>query len=168
MKVIFSHGKETGPMGRKIKVLSKVAENLGLKTESIDYRESLDPDFRANKLIALLKKEKDEVLLVGSSMGAYVSILASEEIEVKGLFLLAPALYLEGYAKQNFENLVKNTEIFHGWSDDVVPVENALKYSTAVKCSINILEADHGLSESHVLSVIESRFKDYLQKIIQN
>jgi pimeloyl-ACP methyl ester carboxylesterase len=168
MKIYFSHGKETGPYGRKIKVLSRVAESLGLETISIDYRESLDPDFRAQKLIEILKDENQEVLLVGSSMGGYVSLVAAGQAPVKGLFLLAPAIYLEGYAQQEFDQPFKNTEIFHGWADDVVPASHSVRYATGMKCSLNLLQADHGLSEVHILEVIENRFRVYLENILKS
>lgn len=44
--VVFSHGKETGPYGRKIMQLIAVAESAGAQTISIDYRHTLDPDVR--------------------------------------------------------------------------------------------------------------------------
>lgn len=168
MKIYFSHGKETGPFGRKIKVLSRVAESLGLETKSINYRESLNPDFRAQKLIQILKDENQEVLLVGSSMGAYVSLVAAAEVSVKGLFLLAPALYLEGYAQQKFDQAFKNTEVFHGWADDIVPVSHSIRYATGVNCSLNLLQSDHGLNEEHILEIIENRFRVYLENILKN
>jgi len=37
--VIFSHGKESGPWGSKITTMSKVAEQLGFRVESIDYQD---------------------------------------------------------------------------------------------------------------------------------
>ncbi len=36
--VVFSHGKESGPLGRKIQRLMAVAEEFGLQTVSVDYR----------------------------------------------------------------------------------------------------------------------------------
>ena len=37
MKIIFSHGKESGPWGTKIKRLANVAKRLNCSVESIDY-----------------------------------------------------------------------------------------------------------------------------------
>jgi predicted esterase len=166
MKIYFSHGKETGPNGRKIQVLREIAKRLGLETESVDYRESLDPDERADKLLRILEKEDQKILLVGSSMGSYVSLVASLSIKVEGLFLLAPALYLEGYDQQEFNKKQVNTEIFHGWSDDIVPVENSIRYASQVECSLNLLDGDHRLSSPEVLDVIKARFESYLSNIL--
>jgi hypothetical protein len=37
--VVFSHGKESGPLGSKIRALMQVAERLGVATLSVNYRE---------------------------------------------------------------------------------------------------------------------------------
>ena len=49
--VCFSHGKESGPWGSKIKCLAKVAERCGFAVESIDYQGIGDPDERVEKLL---------------------------------------------------------------------------------------------------------------------
>jgi len=41
------------------------------------------------------------MVLVGSRMGGYVSTVASPQLEVDSLFLMAPAYYLLGYAIQD-------------------------------------------------------------------
>lgn len=52
MLVIFSHGKESGPQGTKINYLSKVAQELGWQTYSVDYRACKD----AHERVELLKQ----------------------------------------------------------------------------------------------------------------
>lgn len=47
--VVFSHGKESGPLGSKIRALIQVAERLGAWAISVNYREhpdgtAIDPD----------------------------------------------------------------------------------------------------------------------------
>ncbi len=69
MKVYFSHGKESGPWGFKIKRLAAKASARGCEVESIDYRDSMDPDLRVERLLARLREEPERFLLVGSSMG---------------------------------------------------------------------------------------------------
>ena len=76
MKVYFSHGKESGPWGSKIKRLANIAKAHGCSVDSIDYTDMLDPDLRVERLIKTLKGVEEEFLLVGSSMGGYVSIAA--------------------------------------------------------------------------------------------
>ena len=86
MKVYFSHGKESGPWGSKIKRLANIAKGQGFSVDSIDYSGTLDPDLRVERLIKILKNTKEDFVLVGSSMGGYVSLVGAEQVNVKGVF----------------------------------------------------------------------------------
>ena len=83
MKVIFSHGKESGPWGFKIKRLAEIARQQGCGVDSIDYTDLMNPELRVERLLAVLEQEVDEFALVGSSMGGYVALVASETVAVK-------------------------------------------------------------------------------------
>ena len=86
MKVYFSHGKESGPWGTKIKRLAAIAGEHGCEVDSIDYTDTYDPDLRVERLVSILKDEKEKCILVGSSMGGYVSLMASGEVEPHAVF----------------------------------------------------------------------------------
>lgn len=159
MKVYFSHGKESGPWGSKIKRLADIAVENGYGVFSIDYTNIPDPDIRVEHLINVLKDEKDDFLLVGSSMGGYVSLVASEQVHAKGIFLLAPALFMPGYQKQTYENTT-NIEIVHGWSDDIIPPQNSIQFARSVDCSLHLISGDHRLNSSIV--VVEKLFFQFL------
>jgi len=73
MKVYFSHGKESGPWGSKIERLAAIAKHAGCSVESIDYTDISDPDVRVERLLTEIAAETEPLLLVGSSMGGYVS-----------------------------------------------------------------------------------------------
>lgn len=164
MMVCFSHGKESGPWGTKIKRLAEIAKSCGCDVESIDYRNIQDPDARAEKLACYLRhsiEQQDDVILVGSSMGGYVSILASETYPVFGVFLLAPALYIPGPYKQNYNQQQQNMAIVHGWSDDVIPVENSIKFARESQCSLHVIDGDHRLIEA--LDTVGELFSQYLR-----
>ena len=138
MQVYFSHGKESGPWGRKITRLADIAQGFGCSVESIDYSDTPDPDLRVERLVTTLAGVDDNLLLVGSSMGGYVALVASERIEVSGLFLLTPALFIPGYRQQSYRGN-KNTTIVHGWSDAGVPPANSIREALSnslwrVKC----------------------------------
>ena len=104
MKIYFSHGKESGPWGTKIRYMAKLANDRSFAVESIDYGDLDDPDLRVERLLEVLRREPEleQLVLVGSSMGAYVSTVASLSVAVRGLFLLAPALYMPGYQHQQY------------------------------------------------------------------
>ena len=98
MLVIFSHGKESGPWGSKIRRLADAAATLGFEVESLDYTGSEDPDERVAILEKRLADETAPVILAGSSMGGYVSAVVAGRRPVSGLFLLAAVHFNTGLA----------------------------------------------------------------------
>lgn len=163
MKVVFSHGKESGPWGAKITHLASIAKAYGYQVESIDYRASLDPESRVERLLSVLTDEDTaDIVLVGSSMGGYVSTVAAQKLQPRGLFLMAPAFYLSGYAVQNPQCPACLVSIVHGWRDDVVPADNAIAFARANHCDLHIIDSDHGLGDS--LDYVGKVFADFMAK----
>ena len=116
--IIFSHGKESGPWGSKITKMAEFAKSIcDCEIHSIDYQDLESPDDRVQRLVDYLKTLRGKIILVGSSMGGYVSTVASTQVEVDGLMLLAPAFNLPGYQVQNPTTPCKNLQIIHGWHD---------------------------------------------------
>src|SRR5690625_4487513 len=94
--VIFSHGHLSSPQDSKIQALAPMAEKAGFKTLAIDYRDLKDdPVGRAERLVKTIGELPSAPVLVGSSMGGWVSMTAAEKLPASGLFLMAPALVLE-------------------------------------------------------------------------
>ena len=62
MHLVFSHGKESGPWGSKIKALATEAENSGLTFESLNYTDLPDPDQRAQRLAEHIEKEDKGIM----------------------------------------------------------------------------------------------------------
>jgi hypothetical protein len=143
--VIFSHGKESGPWGSKIRHLADIAQRLGAKVLSPDYSDLKSPDERVKRLLNLKLPPHDQLLLVGSSMGGYVSVVASNHFNPVGLFLMAPALYLPGYEQQDPIPSAGNICIVHGWGDDIVPVENSFSFAKKNLADLHVLDSDHRL-----------------------
>ena len=160
MKIYFSHGKESGPRGSKIKKLATIARECGYDVDSIDYSDIPNPDHRVDRLLDILKDEKNDFLLVGSSMGGYVSLVASSYVNAKGVFLLAPALYMDGYKHQTYYMDNQNIEIVHGWSDDIIPLEHSIKYAREANCLLHLISGDHRLNSS--IKTVETIFRQFL------
>ena len=171
--VIFSHGKESGPQGSKIQALMAIAQRHGAQVMSVDYREHPkgtfhnqnapdEADRRVAQLVNTPRPEHLKLILVGSSMGGYVSTVASHQLEVDGLFLMAPAFYLPGYSQQEPLARAKTTLLVHGWNDEVVPVRNSIKFAQKNLCELHLLNADHRLNG--VLPQIERLFEMFLQQ----
>jgi len=145
--IYFAHGKESGPKGRKISTLAEVGRARGYHIESLDYRHMADPQDRVEMLLRRLTDHPGRVILVGSSMGGYVSILASAAIKPAGLFLMAPAVYLPGYAVQEPTPWAEKTAIVHGWQDEVVPPENVTRFARRHRAELHMVNDDHVLKE---------------------
>lgn len=165
MKVIFSHGKESGPWGSKITLLAKIARKHGFTVDSIDYRNIGDPDDRVAHLIKALTCEEENIL-VGSSMGGYVSLVASEQAEVQAIFLLAPALYIPGYDNQEYTARNQSIEIVHGWSDDIIPPEHSIRFAREANCSLHLIPGDHRLNSS--IEAVSVLFNQFLHTTVKN
>ena len=164
MKIIFSHGKESGPWGTKIKRLAKIAEQLNCSVESIDYQGMQDADSRVEKLVQHLKDETEEYILVGSSMGGYVSLVAASQLNPRGLFLLAPALYMPGYESKDYALNQNNVCIVHAWEDEIIPYENVLLYAKRTQCELHLVNSDHRLVS--VLENVRNYFITYLRPLL--
>ena len=163
--VYFAHGKETGPEAIKIQYLSEIAKARGCRVESPDYSDLANPDERVQRLLRLARDVSESLLLVGSSMGAYVSLVASEQLRPKGLYLLAPAISLEGYAIQDPGPHAEVTVAVHGWDDEVVPVESVLRFAQRHAIELHLLRSDHRLLS--MLSLLGGLFGLFLDRTQQ-
>lgn len=161
--VVFSHGKESGPWGSKIKSLAEVASSLGFTVKSIDYRDLLSPDARVDRLIESIAPYDGDVILVGSSMGGYVSLVTAASVAVKGVFLLAPALWLPGYDVQQY-TFEGPTFIVHGWQDDVTPMSNTQQFAEEKQAQLLCVRDGHRLSQSN--DILCNAFHFWLQPFI--
>ena len=163
MKVVFSHGKESGPWGFKIKRLAEIARQQGFSVDSIDYTDLKDPELRVERLEAALEQEPEEFVLVGSSMGGYVALVASQTIMAKGVFLMAPALYMPGFKHQQYDSKSPHIEIVHGWSDDVIPADHSISYARYANCTLHLIRGDHALNG--VIETVERLFGRFLETV---
>ncbi|MFH1914742.1 MAG: alpha/beta fold hydrolase [Pseudomonadota bacterium] len=160
-RLIWCHGSLAEPWGRKSTALAKTAGRLGLAMEAVDFRDQGDPDQRIGRLVDTLGQGGRPVLLAGSSMGGYVAAAACARAEVAGLFLLAPAFFLPGYALDTFAGLPAAVTVIHGWQDEVVPVDNALRFARSHRASLHLFDDDHALAAS--LDHIDALFARFLE-----
>jgi pimeloyl-ACP methyl ester carboxylesterase len=149
MHIVFSHGKESGPWGRKITAMAEIADARGIPFDSVDYTDlPNDAEARVERLASHVSAMDELPILVGSSMGGYVSTVVSTRFPVPGLFLMAPALYLSGYQVQEYDSKAQHIEVVHGWSDDVIPVELAMQFSRRMNSTQHVVAGGHRLKDS--------------------
>ncbi|TAL53322.1 MAG: alpha/beta hydrolase [Methylovulum sp.] len=158
--VIYNHGKDSIPWGEKPLALAAVAKRHDFQFISPDYQAGNDPDWRVKQLLAMDLSAYRDIVLVGSSMGAYVITVASEVIKPKGLFMIAPAFYLPGYQRTEFNPHAEHIEVFHGWQDDIVPPEHAWRFCRQHRARLHMLDADHRLLS--ILPIMADAFDRFL------
>ena len=152
--VIFSHGQDGEPWGAKIVAMAEVAATLGFGVESVDYRGLGDPLERVEKLLDFCRNRPGPKVLVGSSLGGYVSAAVSKAVEPLGMFLLAPAFYMPGYEQYTPVPAGCPIAIVHGWRDDVVPVENSIRFARNYRATLHVIDSDHRLTDG-VQEIVE-------------
>jgi predicted esterase len=158
--VIFSHGQESGPWGSKIRSMSERVKGLGCEVDSIDYQGIADPSERVAKLLRECAAISDPLILVGSSMGGHVATAAADALGAVGLFVLAPAYYMEGYEDLTPQPPRMPICIVHGWHDDIVPVENSIRFARECAATLHIVDGGHRLTENI------DEINEYLEKFI--
>lgn len=166
--VVFTHGKESGPWGSKIRHLASIAESFGARVISPDYSDLTDPDFRVKRLldIPLNTTTSSPLVLVGSSMGGYVSCVASEILRPTGLFLMAPAIGMPGYAVHAPLPYAQKLEIVMGWRDEVIPPQHVIDFAQTHRATLHLLDADHRLNE--VLPELGTLFEHFLTQLLNS
>ena len=140
--VIFSHGKDGEPWSRKISGLAHIARSEGYRADSLDYRGVDSPRERVTMLVEYCQKLPGDLLLVGSSLGGYVAVAAAALLHARGVFLLAPALLMEGLPPLRARVIDCPTTIVHGWRDEVVPLEQSVRFARDYRATVHLLDFD--------------------------
>ena len=164
--IILSHGSDSGPDATKVSALAALAESLGWTTARPDYREddaeghagSIDP--RLGRLAAAIAASPLPPVLVGSSMGAFVSGLASLDAPVAGLFLLALPTRIPGYPRAFGVRSGVPSFLVHGYADDVCPLDEAVDFARRHAMPALLVQDDHRLGAT--LADIEAEFRRFL------
>ncbi|MBL6751367.1 MAG: alpha/beta fold hydrolase [Nevskia sp.] len=161
--VCFAHGKESGPWGIKIAYLAELARKRGFEVISPDYSHTHDPRARVAQLLQLAPQAAT-LVLAGSSMGGYVSAMACAALQPRALFLVAPALYFPGFDEEPAA-IPALTAVVHGWHDEIVPVERAIRFARRHRAALHVLDSAHTLNDQ--LPALGLLFEDLLQRAVQ-
>ena len=164
--VILSHGSDSGPDATKVSVLATIAEQLGWRALRPDYREedklghagSVQP--RIEKLVATAHTTQPPLILAGSSMGAFVSGLASLRVPCAGVFLIALPTMIPRWSGR-FDMANVPAMLVHGFNDELCPVSAAAAFASARRIPTLLLPDDHRLS-NHVAQIAQ-QFQLFLQ-----
>lgn len=143
--VVFSHGSDGTPFGTKIRALYEIAESEGYDVAAVDYRGVNDPAERVQMLQEFCRDFSSHLVLVGSSLGGYVSLAAAPTLHARGVFLMAPAIYMPGIPELERGLPDCPIALVHGWRDDVIPYEQSMRFAKEHRLALHLVESDHRL-----------------------
>jgi predicted alpha/beta-hydrolase family hydrolase len=166
--IILSHGLDSSPEATKVTALAAVAEQLGFSHERPDYSDIdadgqvQDIDRRIARLHERARAAQGPLLLVGSSMGAFISGLVSLQVPVQGLLLMAPPIRIEGYPRA-FDAAAVPTLAIHGWHDELIPAAEVVAWAQARNAELRLVNDSHRLN-AHVDYVAQA-FAQFLRAL---
>lgn len=153
--VIISHGLQSGPNATKAAAIAQACDLLGWSSERIDYcdLDALMPPLgdvmsRIDRLECAVRVSRGQIVLAGSSMGAFISAQVSLRVPVQGLFLMAPPIKLQGY-DMDLQTADIPLSVVHGWHDEIIPADNVIAWAKQKQARISVVNDDHRLS-AHV------------------
>lgn len=152
---ILSHGFESGPDATKVTALAEAAERLGWTHQRPDYT---DLDARREvspfgDLLARLQRLQQiahdasthgQVVLAGSSLGAWISARVSLAVPLRGLFLMAPPIHMGPAPMLDAATLP--ISIIHGWRDELIPAAQVVEWAAARNARLLLVDDSHRLS----------------------
>jgi len=155
---ILSHGFESGPDATKVTALAEVAQRLGWTHERPDYtdldaRSAVSPvgdvPERLQRLIRLAAAaaQRGPVVLAGSSLGAYISAIASLHVPTQALFLMVPPTKMGPMPA--LDAAAVPTSVVHAWHDELIPPAEVIAWAQARAARLLLVDDGHRLG-NHV------------------
>ena len=170
---ILSHGFESGPDATKVTALAEVAERLGWSHERPDYTD-LDARreiSRVGDVPARLQRLLDlagdavarggPVVLAGSSLGAYISAIASLQVPTRALFLMVPPTRMGPMPALDAARVP--TSVVHAWHDGIIPAADVVEWARARSARLLLVDDSHRLT-AHVDTTARA-FAELLQTL---
>jgi hypothetical protein len=90
--------------------------------------------------------------------------MAAGALRPQTLMLLAPALYFPGFDEEP-QGIPPLTSVVHGWHDDIVPVDRAIRFAGTHACELHVLPSGHTLTDQ--LPALERLFEDLALRALQ-
>lgn len=170
---ILSHGFESGPDAIKVAALAEAAERLGWTSERPDYtdldaRHDVshlgDVPARLQRLLAIAGEaatRRGPLVLAGSSLGAYISAIASLQVPTRGLFLLVPPTRMGPMPALDAAPVP--ISVVHAWHDELIPPAEVIEWSRQRSARLLLLDDRHRLS-AHVDTTVRA-FSELLESL---
>jgi pimeloyl-ACP methyl ester carboxylesterase len=140
---VFIHGLESSSRGNKGRFFSERFPDMIVEDFPGSFEQRMD---RLERLL----EGRAPLILVGSSYGGLMAAVYAcrHEERVDRLVLLAPALHLEPLEPYRERTLGMPVTIFHGRSDDVVPLDaiRPIARRLFADLQLHVVDDDHPLS----------------------
>lgn len=168
-QIILSHGSDSSPDATKVSALAALAQSQGWHTQRPDYSGDDARGYAASvapriaRLRATIEALDTPPLLVGSSMGAFVSGLVSLDVPVAGLLLLATPSEVPGYARKFDLRDGVPSLLIHGWRDEVCPLSGVQAFASHRRLPLLVLDDDHRLGSS--MDMLAAQFSMMLDQL---
>jgi len=91
--------------------------------------------------------ELSEMAMLNDPKDRHVAAAAAAEVKPRAVFLLAPAFYMRGFEAHTPQAVACPTAIVHGWHDDVVPVDNSIRWAREHAAALHLLDSGHRLED---------------------
>jgi pimeloyl-ACP methyl ester carboxylesterase len=156
MDVVFCHGLESAPHGRKYHAL----KDAGLPVRAPDFQ-GLDLAARVAALEPILRDAAEPPVLVGSSYGGITAVCAALRTgaPLAGLVLCAPALERDEPPANAMQLRAPcPTIVIHGTGDQVIPIAVSRRFAAGDdRVALVEVDDDHSLAGSLALIVAATR-----------
>ena len=166
-KIIFSYGKHVEPNHDKLNAFTEIAGSFDIAVRNVEYDFDSPADERAEKLLKIAQEEVaagNELILCGTSMGCYGSLLVSQKVKTKGLFLISPAIFMPAYKIKDYPlNNAGLVQFVVGWNDTVIPVDEVEAFAKKQKIETHFVNDNHAMPDS--LDVLKVLFEAFLRKL---
>ena len=157
------------PLRVKVSALASVAEDLGWRSVRPDYRGddalgyagSVQP--RVDRLLAAARDAQAPLVLAGSSMGAFVSGIASLQVACAGIFLVALPVVIPRWSQRFDMAQGVPAMLVHGFNDELCPPAPSVAFANARRFPVLLLPDDHRLS-AHV-ELVARQFRLFLERL---
>jgi pimeloyl-ACP methyl ester carboxylesterase len=153
--IVFAHGLESGPIGRK----SQALIDAGHQVIAPDCR-GRDLAQRVQRLVEAIVAAERPPLLVGSSFGGIAGLVAAlvaaeRGVVVPGIVLCAPALMLPP-PPGTVQSLgcPAPTIIVHGTRDEVIPIEGSRRFAREHGALLREVDDGHGLGHAGLVEIL--------------
>ena len=161
---ILCHGFESGPDATKVTALADIAEGQGWTHErpdftDLDAKREISPlgdvQARMHRLLGIARDAASQgpLVLAGSSLGAWISGQVSLQVQVVGLFLMAPPILLN--AAHPLDAAHVPTSLIHGWNDELIPAAHVIEWAQSRRARLLMVDDSHRLS-AHVAATADA------------